>query len=80
MQSLCANIPPMNRRRPRLRKLMSMRYDQSLIRRVREIASWKSSPYQTLIHQWIAERAHKEWAKMARYKRGLDTRSTRRRK
>ena len=70
----------MNRRHPRLRKLMSMRYDQSLIRRVREIARWKSSPYQTLIHQWIAERVHREWAKMVRYKRGLDTRSTRRRK
>jgi hypothetical protein len=80
MQALCVNISPMKRRRPRLRKLMSMRYDLSVIRKVREIAKWKSSPYQTLIHQWIVERAHREWAKMARYKRGLDKISTRRRK
>lgn len=42
------------------KRLISMRYDVDLIRKIRQIAAWKGTPYQTLMHQWLTERANHE--------------------
>jgi predicted DNA binding CopG/RHH family protein len=44
-----------------VKRLISMRYDVELVRKIRQIAAWKGTPYQTLMHQWLTERANEEW-------------------
>lgn len=52
-----------------LKRLISMRYDVTLIQQIRAIAARKGIPYQTLMHQWLTERTNEElvlFAKPAR--------------
>jgi hypothetical protein len=48
-----------------VKRLISMRYDVELVGRIRRIAAWKGTPYQTLMHQWLTERMNHEWRLMA---------------
>jgi predicted DNA binding CopG/RHH family protein len=43
-----------------IKRLISMRYDVTLLRQIRTIAARKGIPYQTLIHLWLTERTNEE--------------------
>ncbi|MDE2511507.1 MAG: hypothetical protein KGL74_10315 [Elusimicrobia bacterium] len=60
-----------------LKRLISMRYDVELVRKIRQIAAWKGTPYQTLMHQWLTERVNHEWALTTQVARRHDKRPVR---
>src|SRR5947209_2503676 len=43
-----------------LKHLMSIRIDLALVKKIRIIAEHRGVPYQTLMQQWLAERAEEE--------------------
>lgn len=43
-----------------VKRLVSMRYDVTLLQQIRAIAARKGIPYQTLMHQWLTERTNEE--------------------
>jgi predicted DNA binding CopG/RHH family protein len=45
-----------------IKRLVSMRYDVTLLQQIRAIAARKGIPYQTLMHQWLTERTNEELA------------------
>lgn len=45
-----------------VKRLVSMRYDVTLLQQIRVIARQKGVPYQTLMHQWLTERTNEELA------------------
>lgn len=42
------------------KQLLSIRIDLDLVRTIRRIADHRGAPYQTLMQQWLLERAEKE--------------------
>lgn len=42
------------------KQLLSIRIDLDLVRKIRRIADHRGIPYQTLMHQWLLERAEEE--------------------
>lgn len=49
-----------------VKRLVSMRYDVTLLQQIRAIARRKGIPYQTLMHQWLTERTNEELALAAK--------------
>lgn len=43
-----------------IKRLVSMRFDVTLLQQIRAIAARKGIPYQTLMHQWLTERTNEE--------------------
>jgi|CXWL01.1.fsa_nt_gi predicted DNA binding CopG/RHH family protein len=43
-----------------VKRLVSMRYDVTLLQQIRVLAARKGIPYQTLMHQWLTERTNEE--------------------
>lgn len=43
-----------------VKHLLSIRIDMNLVRRIRRIAESRGTPYQTLMHRWLHERADQE--------------------
>lgn len=42
------------------KQLLSIRIDLDLVRKIRRIADHRGVPYQTLMHQWLLQRAEEE--------------------
>ena len=49
-----------------IKRLVSMRYDVTLLQQIRSIAVRKGVPYQTLMHLWLTERTNEELTLSAR--------------
>ena len=43
-----------------VKHLLSIRIDLDLVRKIRRIADHRGVPYQTLMHQWLLQRAEEE--------------------
>ena len=52
---------PRGRINNELRTPVHMRFDTGMLRKVRELAEWKGTAYQTLMHLWLVERVNSEW-------------------
>ncbi|HIE30157.1 TPA: hypothetical protein EYP66_23065 [Candidatus Poribacteria bacterium] len=56
------DVPDVKVKRPK-KKMISIRMYPYLISQIKQIAQKRQMPYQTLINQWLAEKASQEHAK-----------------
>jgi len=63
--SFIVGLPPQTAEE-RIRKHISLRIDRTMLYMIRQLSVWKRTPYQTLIHQWLAERTNAEWTAFKR--------------